>query len=65
MWELLILYIMAGCIIAKEQMKDESDKIEDIKKDYPSYIVFTAIVIAFIYVIITWPYELYKIFGEG
>ena len=64
MWIFIVLYCLIGAAVAKEQMKDDEDKIDEARKYYPDYMVFTALLIAFLTVALSWPYIAYKALGE-
>ena len=64
MWIPITIYLLLGAAVAKEQTKEDEEKITEARKYYPDLMVFTAIVISFTLLTIIWPYVVYKTFEE-
>ena len=61
----LMLYLLIGGAIATALMREEDGRIDEAKRFCPSYMVFIAMVIAFLVLVLIWPYVVYDAFkGE-
>lgn len=60
----LCMYLMIGAVIARAQMREEEDKVDEARKYYPDYMVLIAMVLAFAAVVLVWPYVVYEAFKE-